>query len=141
MHADTLDLCPVEHTHAPVQNQTEFGRIQTHSQGRRDSGSGHSDFGGHQHAPCTSFRGFALPGSGHCGAPAAAPQEANVQIRVYDRDHRDYHNWDDREDRAYRGFLTERRGTYREYNRQNHKRRGSTGIGATNIPITINRDE
>jgi hypothetical protein len=52
---------------------------------------------------------------------AAAPQDANVQIRVYDKDHRDYHNWDDREDRAYRGFLTERHETYREYNRQNHK--------------------
>jgi len=52
---------------------------------------------------------------------AAAPQDANVQIRVYDKDHRDYHNWDDHEDRAYRGFLTERHETYREYNRQNHK--------------------
>jgi hypothetical protein len=52
---------------------------------------------------------------------AAAPQDANVQIRVYDRDHRDYHNWDDHEDRAYRGFLTERHETYREYDRQNHK--------------------
>jgi hypothetical protein len=52
---------------------------------------------------------------------AAAPQDADPQIRVYDKDHRDYHNWDDREDRAYRGFLTERHETYREYNRQNHK--------------------
>jgi hypothetical protein len=52
---------------------------------------------------------------------AAAPQDASVQVRVYDKDHRDYHNWDDREDRAYRGFLTERRETYREYNRQYHK--------------------
>ena len=52
---------------------------------------------------------------------AAAPQDANVQLRVYDKDHRDYHNWDDREDRAYRGFLMERHETYREYNRQNHK--------------------
>jgi hypothetical protein len=52
---------------------------------------------------------------------APAPQEAGVQIRVYDRDHKDYHNWDDREDRAYRGFLTERHESYREYNRQRHK--------------------
>ena len=51
----------------------------------------------------------------------AAPQEASVQVRVYDRDHRDYHNWDDREDRAYRSYLTEQRETYREYNRQNHR--------------------
>ena len=46
------------------------------------------------------------------------PQDAGVQIRVYDRDHRDYHNWNDHEDRAYRGYLTERHRTYREYNRQ-----------------------
>lgn len=52
---------------------------------------------------------------------SAAPQDANVQIRAYDKDHRDYHNWDDCEDRAYRGFLAERHETYREYNRQNHK--------------------
>ena len=32
--------------------------------------------------------------------------------RVYDRDHRDYHNWDDREDRSYRVYLGER---HREY--------------------------
>jgi hypothetical protein len=52
---------------------------------------------------------------------AAAPQDANVQIRVYDRGHHDYHNWDDREDRAYRGFLTERHRGYLKYNRQNRK--------------------
>jgi hypothetical protein len=52
---------------------------------------------------------------------AAAPQNTNVQVRVYDRDHRDYHNWDDREDRAYRGFLAERHESYRVYSRQKHK--------------------
>jgi hypothetical protein len=51
----------------------------------------------------------------------AAPQEAGVQIRVYDRDHRDYHNWDNREDRAYRNYLAEQRREYRDYNKQNHK--------------------
>src|ERR1700684_339739 len=33
------------------------------------------------------------------------PQAVGVRIRVYDRDHNDYHNWDDHEDRAYRGYL------------------------------------
>ena len=37
----------------------------------------------------------------------AAPQEANVQVRVYDRDHKDYHNWDDNENRAWGRFQTE----------------------------------
>ena len=59
-------------------------------------------------------------------APAAMiaaprPQEASVQIRVYDRDHRDYHNWDDREDRSYRRYLAEQRRSYREYNRQHYR--------------------
>jgi hypothetical protein len=54
-------------------------------------------------------------------AAAGTPQEASVQVRVYDNDHRDYHNWDDREDRAYRGYLTGRHQTYLEYNKQKHK--------------------
>jgi hypothetical protein len=32
--------------------------------------------------------------------------------RMYDRDHKDYHNWDDNEDRSYRVYLGER---HREY--------------------------
>ena len=52
---------------------------------------------------------------------APAPQEASVQVRVYDRNHKDYHNWDDREDRAYRGYLTEQHRNYREYNKQNSR--------------------
>ena len=50
------------------------------------------------------------------------PQTVGVQFRVYDRDHNDYHNWDDHEDRAYRGYLTEQHQTYRVYAKQNHKR-------------------
>jgi hypothetical protein len=48
-------------------------------------------------------------------------QEASVQVRVYDREHRDYHNWDDHEDRAYRRYLEGRRETYREYHRQHYR--------------------
>jgi hypothetical protein len=50
---------------------------------------------------------------------AARPQDAGVQVRVYDRDHKDYHNWDDREDHAYRQYLIDNHRTYREYGRQN----------------------
>jgi hypothetical protein len=35
--------------------------------------------------------------------------------KVYDRDHKDYHNWDDREDKAYRGYLVENHQEYRPY--------------------------
>jgi hypothetical protein len=48
-------------------------------------------------------------------------QEAGVQVRVYDRDHRDYHNWDDREDRAYRHYLTDQHRSYRTYQRQHYR--------------------
>ena len=50
---------------------------------------------------------FAIPA-------AAAPQ---VRVRIYDPVYRDYHRWDDREDRAYRAYLAERRRDYREYRR------------------------
>jgi hypothetical protein len=52
---------------------------------------------------------------------AATPQEASVQVRVYDSNHHDYHNWDDREDHAYRGYLTERHENYRPYDKQDRK--------------------
>jgi hypothetical protein len=50
---------------------------------------------------------------------AATPQE--VSVRVYDSHHHDYHNWDDREDHAYRGYLVERHQDYRAYDKQNHR--------------------
>lgn len=40
----------------------------------------------------------------------AAPQ--SVSLRVYDRDHKDYHNWDDREAQSYSTF----RGDHPKYN-------------------------
>jgi hypothetical protein len=38
---------------------------------------------------------------------APLPQEASVQVRVYDRVHKDYHNWDDNENRAWGQYLQE----------------------------------
>jgi hypothetical protein len=68
------------------------------------------------------FLTAALAASGSVVA-AAAPQE--VQVRVYDSNHRDYHNWDDREDHAYRGYLVERHQEYRAYDKQNHKQQAA----------------
>jgi hypothetical protein len=48
------------------------------------------------------------------------PQNASVQVRIYDRAHRDYHNWDDREERAYRRYLAAQHRSYREYHRQDY---------------------
>ena len=49
---------------------------------------------------------------------AAPGPQASVQVRVFDRDHKDYHNWDDREDSSYRAYLAEQHRTYRVYARQ-----------------------
>ena len=46
---------------------------------------------------------------------AAVPQDAGVQVRIYDSNHHDYHNWDDREDHAYRGYLEQRHEKYHPY--------------------------
>jgi hypothetical protein len=51
----------------------------------------------------------------------SSAQAQEVNVRVYDRDHHDYHNWDDHENIAYRRYLDENHREYREYNRQNHR--------------------
>lgn len=58
---------------------------------------------------------------------AAAAQEVVVSVdhpRYYDRNHRDYHEWNDREDRSYRVYLGERHRGYREFH-QNSRREQS----------------
>jgi hypothetical protein len=44
---------------------------------------------------------------------------AEYGVRIYDRDHHDYHRWDNREDQAYRRYLRERREDYRDFSRLN----------------------
>ncbi|MFI5092700.1 MAG: hypothetical protein WCE50_03725 [Candidatus Acidiferrum sp.] len=39
------------------------------------------------------------------------------QTRVYDRSHKDYHQWNDNEDRAYRRYLGEQHEDYRDYSK------------------------
>ena len=55
------------------------------------------------------------------GSVLAAPKPQDVQVRVYDSHHKDYHNWDDREDHEYRAYLSEHHREYRDYNKQSHK--------------------
>jgi len=52
---------------------------------------------------------------------AAAPQA--VQVRVYDSGHKDYHNWDDRENHAWGVFLTENHRNAHEFSRANRRER------------------
>ena len=46
-------------------------------------------------------------------ATLAAGSGCVARVGLYDADHRDYHRWDDHEDRAYRGYLNERHVEYR----------------------------
>jgi len=55
---------------------------------------------------------------------AGAAQEVSVRVdhpRYYDREHRDYHEWNDREDRSYRVYLGERHRHYREFHHINRR--------------------
>ena len=52
-------------------------------------------------------------------APAA--QEARVQVRVYDRDHKDYHNWDDNENHAWGLYLTQNNRKPHEFRKANKR--------------------
>jgi hypothetical protein len=49
-----------------------------------------------------------------------APQ-ASVQVRVYDRSHNDYHNWDDNENRAWGQFLVENHRKSHQFSTANRK--------------------
>ena len=55
---------------------------------------------------------------------AAAPvrrASVTVQTRAYDRSHKDYHVWDDREDQAYRRYLGDNHRKYRRFSALNRK--------------------
>ena len=51
------------------------------------------------------------------GSVVTARAAQDVQVRVYDPGHKDYHNWDDREDRDYRHYLEEHHEQYRKYDK------------------------
>jgi hypothetical protein len=48
-------------------------------------------------------------------AATPTPQESGVQVRVYDRNHKDYHNWDDNENHAWGRYLEENHRHSHEY--------------------------
>jgi len=50
-----------------------------------------------------------------------APQEATVKIRVYDREHKDYHNWDDNENHAWGRFIVEKHRKDHEFSKANKR--------------------
>ena len=52
---------------------------------------------------------------------ASAPQDPIVQVRVYDKDHKDYHNWDDKENKAWGNYQTENHQRSYEFSKANEK--------------------
>jgi hypothetical protein len=58
---------------------------------------------------------------------AVGPQgtKATVQVRVYDRSHKDYHVWDDQEDQTYRKYLSDNHQTYRPIAKLNSKQQST----------------
>jgi len=56
-----------------------------------------------------------------------APQDEHErheqeERRVYDEEHHDHHNWDKREDEAYRHWLEFKHEAYVDYEKLDHKR-------------------
>jgi|SRR5580704_13573051 hypothetical protein len=52
---------------------------------------------------------------------APVPQEAQVQVRVYDSEHKDYHNWDDHENAAWIRFQDENHRKHHEFTKADKK--------------------
>jgi len=59
------------------------------------------------------------------GAPQDDHRNDKRNTRVYDRAHKDYHNWDDNEDRSYRQYLGDNHQNYREYSKLNNKQQNT----------------
>ncbi len=86
-----------------------------------------ANYGGtHVHiaAKCLGFLFLTAALTVSAAPKASAAQEVSVRVdhgRYYDRDHRDYHEWNDREDRSYRVYLGERHREYREFHHNSRR--------------------
>jgi len=57
-------------------------------------------------------------------------EQEEHQRRYYDQQNRDYHNWNNQEDRMYREWLSERHYNYVDYDRLDRRDQQATGNGA-----------
>jgi hypothetical protein len=55
----------------------------------------------------------------------AAQTRGTVSVRVYDRSHKDYHQWTPQEDHSYRQYLGDQHMKYRRYSKLNQKQQGT----------------
>jgi hypothetical protein len=86
---------------------------------------------------CVASTLLALALAAPASLPAAPkPQEATVQVRVYDQNHKDYHHWDAHENAAWeRCNVENQRKSYEWAKAKTRKGKKRTGTGATAIPI------
>ena len=49
---------------------------------------------------------------------STAQAQTGVELRIYDKNHKDYHNWNGDEDRTYRQYLTDNHRKYRDFKKQ-----------------------
>src|SRR4030081_108160 len=54
-------------------------------------------------------------------------REVSDQQRIYDRDRKDYHDWNQSEDRAYRRYWQGRHRAYRDFSRLNRREQSHYG--------------
>jgi hypothetical protein len=52
---------------------------------------------------------------------APAPNDDGVQIRFYDSRHKDYHNWDDRENKSWGVYLSDNHKRSHEFSRSSRR--------------------
>lgn len=64
--------------------------------------------------------GFAVP---MAISAAPLPPQVKAQLRIYDKAHKDYHNWDANEDRNWKVYLNDNHAKVHEYSRANTKER------------------
>jgi hypothetical protein len=58
-------------------------------------------------------------------AMIAAPGPQSVSVRVYDRNHKDYHNWDDRENHAWGLYLSDNHQKNHEFAKSSRREQGN----------------
>ena len=64
---------------------------------------------------CVLILGATLLGS------AAFADDKHHNKRYYDRDHKDYHEWNEQENRAYHQYIEENRRTYHDWAKANKR--------------------
>jgi hypothetical protein len=52
---------------------------------------------------------------------APGPKDDGIQVRVYDSGHKDYHNWDDNENKAWGVYLSSNHKKSHEFSKSNKR--------------------